>query len=133
MHSPRLSPLTAPSAPLSVTANNASSTSISVSWSPPSIRRGTITSYTITYYITGDGPSSSAIVVEDDGSATSTVIEDLMKYTNYTVFVQASTSVGIGDSSDMVTVFTDEDGERCNLYMIVVHYLKVAIFVGTKV
>ena len=52
------------------------------------------------------------MVVEDDGSATSRVIEDLMKYTNYTVFVQASTSVGIGDSSDVVTVVTDEDGEQ---------------------
>ena len=52
------------------------------------------------------------MVDEEDGSATSTVIRDLMKYTNYTVFVQASTSVGIGDSSDVVTVVTDEDGEQ---------------------
>ena len=112
MHSPRHSPLTAPSAPLNVTANNASSTSISVNWTAPSIPRGIITSYTITYYITQNGPSSSAMVDEEDGSATSTVIRDLMKYTNYTVFVQASTSVGIGDSSDVVTVVTDEDGEQ---------------------
>ena len=47
----------------------------------------------------------------DNGSARSTEIGGLMKYTEYTVFVQANTSAGGGDRSKSVTVVTDEDGE----------------------
>ena len=53
--------------------------------------------------------SASTVVV--DGSANSTEIEDLMKYTEYTVFVHANTSVGRGERSGSVTVTTDEDSE----------------------
>ena len=50
-------------------------------------------------------------MVVSNGSATSAEIVSLMKYTEYTVFVQANTSVGIGDMSELVTVVTSEDRE----------------------
>ena len=46
-----------------------------------------------------------------EGSARNREIENLMKYTEYTVFAQANTSAGSGDRSESVTVVTDEDGE----------------------
>ena len=65
--------------------------------------------------MSGEG-SASIIVV--NGNARGTEIENLMKYTEYTVFVQANTSVGGGDRSESVTVVTDEDGEF--IYMVAV-------------
>ena len=57
------------------------------------------------------GEDSASTVVVDDGSANSTEIDNLMKYTEYTVFVHANTSVGRGERSESVTVTTDEDSE----------------------
>ena len=39
----------------------------------------------------------------------------LMKFMEYSVYVQASTAAGIGDRSDTVNVFTDEDSESTQL------------------
>ena len=39
----------------------------------------------------------------------------LMKFMEYSVYVQASTVAGIGDRSDTVNVFTDEDSEFTQL------------------
>ena len=63
---------------------------------------------------------ASASTISVDGSANSTEIEDLMKYTEYTVFVHANTSVGRGDRSESVPVITDEDSElnSVNVYSI---------------
>ena len=58
--------------------------------------------------MSGEGSASTVVV---DGSANSTVIEDLMRYTEYTVFVHANTSVGRGERSQLVIVTTDEDSE----------------------
>ena len=60
-------------------------------------------------------------MVVSDGGAVSAEIEGLSEFTNYTVSVQASTSAGIGDSSDLVTVFTDEDGKYLLTGIIIVH------------
>ena len=54
---------------------------------------------------------ASASTMVADGITDSIEIEDLMKYTEYTVFVHANTSVGRGDRSESVAVFTDEDSE----------------------
>ena len=69
-----------------------------------------ITSYSIAYYVTTAG-APGALTMSVGGSATSGEIGTLMKYTEYSVYVVASTAVGSGDQSDTVTVFTDEDGE----------------------
>ena len=80
-------------------------------WSAPDTPRGIITSYSITYYVTTIGNSSSNAVITSDGATTSKTISDLMKYTEYSVYVEAYTSVGVGDRSELVTVTTDEDGK----------------------
>ena len=101
---------TVPSAPLNVAAGNSSSTSIIVYWFTPALPRGIITSYSIIYYVTMSGEASASTVVVG-GTTSSVEIEDLMKYTEYTVFVHANTSVGRGERSESVTVTTDEDSE----------------------
>ena len=101
---------TAPSPPQNVTARNLSSTSIEVEWSPPDTPQGIITSYSVTYYITSDGEGSSEPVMTD-GNTINQSIQGLMKFTEYSVYVEASTSVGVGDRSEVATVVTDEDGE----------------------
>ena len=100
----------APSAPVGVIATNLSSTSLSVVWGPPEIPRGIITLYTISYYLTSVEEGSSCSLNTTD---TSRVLNGLIKYTEYSVYVQASTVAGIGDQSETVTVSTDEDSE-CN-------------------
>ena len=55
--------------------------------------------------------------------ATGTEVEvtGLMKYTQYSVYVEASTVAGVGERSDTVTVFTDEDSECVCLTFSVLH------------
>ena len=105
----------APTSPLEVVATNTSSTSIMVDWSPPAIPRGIITSYFITYYVTSAGENSSRteVIVTD---ATNGTVDGLMKFTQYSLYVQASTVAGIGDRSETVTVFTDEDSESTHSF-----------------
>lgn len=98
---------TAPSAPRNVMAANISSTAISVQWITPASPRGTIDFYFITYYETELGEEDSRNV-SVDGDVTSVDISGLSEYTNYSVYVQAET-VALGDRSETVTVFTDED------------------------
>ena len=101
----------APSAPVGVIATNLSSTSLSVVWGPPEIPRGIITLYTISYYLLTSVEEGSSYSLNT--TDTSGVLNSLMKYTEYSVYVQASTVAGIGDQSETVTVSTDEDSE-CN-------------------
>ena len=101
----------APSAPTDVSARYSSSTSIIVNWNTPKLIQGVITSYSITYYTTFSGEGNASTVVVDNGSARSSEIGGLMKYTEYTVFIWANTSAGGGDRSESVTVVTDEDCE----------------------
>ena len=86
-----------------------------VVWSPPAIPRGLITSYTITYYVTSAGENSSSTEVTDT-DATNGAVDGLMKFTQYSLYVQASTVAGIGDRSETVTVFTDEDSESTHSF-----------------
>ena len=58
--------------------------------------------------MSGEGSTITMVV---DGITNSIEIEDIMKYTEYTVFVHANTSVGRGNRSESVTVTTDEDSE----------------------
>ena len=99
----------APSEPNSVVAVNSSSTSITVSWTAPSMPNGMIRGYTVTYYRSEVGMSDMA---QEDVTSDITSIElsGLEIFTNYTIFVEAFTTVGVGAPSDVVTVVTSEDG-----------------------
>ena len=92
----------APSAPENVTANSLSSTSIAVSWLPPSIRNGIVRSYRVVF-TTGDDVNNTIT------TNTSVIITMLERFTAYQIQVFAITVVE-GNGSEIVMVTTDEDG-----------------------
>ena len=101
--------LTAPSAPLNVTAFNTSSSSVRVTWDRPGTPRGIIRDYVISYYPTDVGAGSSMSTSTGNNSEV-TDLTELDIYTSYTITVAAVT-ITQGDPSTSVSVFTDEDGK----------------------
>lgn len=105
-----LFPFVAPSPPNNVMATASSSTSINVTWSAPSISNGNITSYTVTFYETNIGSSSSNFIRTVTADTFSLHLLNLAIFTSYTISVQAST-VAPSSPSTLVTVETLQDGE----------------------
>ena len=102
--------------PSDVNATNKSSTAIDVEWSPISKRfiPGILLGYHIHYTNLdpeGFGDVSKGVRPTGVGS-TSTQIEGLLKFTNYSIKVSGFTVKGDGPMSDAVIVTTDEDGEK---------------------
>ena len=91
--------------PRPVMAFPVNQTAVRVTWGPPSLPNGVITSYTI-YYAT-----PSDIVLSVGGEVMSHVLQGLRPYTNYTIRISANTSKGEGPSSGGVVVRTLQDGE----------------------
>ena len=79
-------------------------TAVRVTWGPPSLPNGVITSYTIYYAAPSD------IVLSVGGEVMSHILQGLRPYTNYTIRISANTSKGEGPSSGVV-VRTLQDGE----------------------
>jgi hypothetical protein len=97
--------VTAPSAPLSVTAQPASSEAV-VSWTPPASSGGSpITGYTIRPYV---GTVSQAVTTVS-ASTTSTVIPYLKNGTPYTFTVAATNAVGKSVESAASSAVTPDD------------------------
>jgi len=92
----------APSAPENVTANSLSSTSIAISWLPPSISNGIVRSYRVAF-TTGDDVNNTIT------TNTSVIITMLERFTIYQIQVFVITVVE-GNGSEIVMVTTDEDG-----------------------
>lgn len=104
-----LLPITVPSAgPANITAQNTSSSSVSVHWNdvPFEHQNGIITGYKV--YIRKSGHDGEWDTVEVTTKHCSFTGLDL--WTLYDVNVSAITSVGEGVQSDAVKVKTDEDG-----------------------
>lgn len=95
------------SAPHQVEAVVGSSTEIHVSWEqlPKSQRNGIVTHYTV-YYRSDE--SDDEEMNYNDVETTSLLLRHLTPYTTYGLSVSASTNVGEGPLSDVVTVTTDE-------------------------
>ena len=105
------SPSSVPSAaPVFTVSTNA--TSITVTWQPlpPCEQNGVITNYTIAYRMEGETDMSFNEIVVDAASLMH-VVESLTPYTNYSVKMAASTSVGRGDFGPEMTVQTNESSE----------------------
>ncbi|XP_078656666.1 uncharacterized protein LOC144902898 isoform X2 [Branchiostoma floridae x Branchiostoma belcheri] len=90
-----------PSRPHNLQAAPTSHNSVNLTWEPPIEPNGEVLSYAVQY-----GPSESCSEAEfphqvttSDGSTT-TVIGDLVPYTNYTFRVRGATSAGGGDFSN---------------------------------
>ena len=96
--------------PANVQGHNTSSTSIWVDWDavPIADQNGIILTYTVTYSSLPGGISQTAVI---NASSTHVTLKGLKKYTNYSIFVFASTAKGDGNASDPITVTTDEDSK----------------------
>ena len=100
--------------PVNVTALANSSTSIMVTWGPvPEIdQNGIITVYEVMYQpMETFGDAIGTEMRNVSGLETSVVLDGLEEFVNYTISVQAYTSVGPGPESEQVTTRTNEDGE----------------------
>ncbi|XP_038649923.1 receptor-type tyrosine-protein phosphatase F-like isoform X15 [Scyliorhinus canicula] len=101
-----------PSAPpQDVHGYSTSSTSVRVSWHPPpaNSRNGVITKYSIIYQAVDSEDNVKHVLDNIEADVTSSLIEDLEKWTEYRVWVRAHTNVGPGPKSAPVNVRTDED------------------------
>ena len=83
-------------------------TSITVAWQPLSSQNGVITNYIIAYRMEGCMCFNEIVV---DAANRMHVVESLTPYTNYSIKMAASTSVGRGEFGPEVTVQTDESSE----------------------
>ncbi|XP_071408259.1 phosphatidylinositol phosphatase PTPRQ isoform X1 [Pithys albifrons albifrons] len=92
------------SAPENITYRNISSMEIELSFFPPSIPNGIIQTYTV-YLKRTNGTEQKVI----NTTLLTLRITDLSKYTEYTVEVSASTTVGEGLRSSPLHILTDED------------------------
>ena len=90
---------------MDVSYTNISSTSIEVSWSPPTDFNGPNEGYELTYIRLENNMESST----DRLNSTSFFIDDLEIYEQYNVTVVAFTDKGPGTSSEVLSVLTDED------------------------
>ena len=98
--------------PQTINAYPESSTSLRVVWEPPpeNKRNGIIAYYKI-FYVPKTRSDSEAIVISNiNPTAREFVIDELMKWANYRIWMLAGTSVGDGPKSSPIDVKTDEDG-----------------------
>ena len=89
-----------------------SSNSLHVVWEPPpeNKQNGVISYYKI-FYVPKTRSDSEATVIEiKNANAREFVIDKLMKWASYCVWMLAGTSVGDGPKSSPVDIQTDEDG-----------------------
>ena len=111
--------------PANVQGHNTSSTSIWVDWEtvPVAYQNGIILTYTVTYRALPAGILQTAKV---RAPSTQVTLRGLKKYTNYSIFVFASTAKGDGNASDPITVTTDEDSKLINaLKCLTIQKIKV--------
>ena len=101
-----------PSAAPEFNIKSVTATSITITWHPlpPCERNGVITNYTIAYRMEGGMDMSFREVVVVD-TRLMHVVESLTPYTNYTIKMAATTSVGRGEFGPEMTVETYESSK----------------------
>ncbi|KAG9342521.1 hypothetical protein JZ751_016525 [Albula glossodonta] len=105
-------PQTQPSAPpQDVKCSSPSSTSILVSWLPPpeDLQNGIITKYSIQYAATEGEDTPTRQTTDLPPETSQYLLENLEKWTEYSVTVSAHTDVGPGPESLPLLIRTDED------------------------
>ena len=90
--------------------HNTSSKSILVEWGnvPQAAQNGIILRYTVHYKVFPNGSVHSKRVSAPSSQVT---LRGLQKYTNYSIWVSASTVKGNGNASKPIIVTTDEDSK----------------------
>ena len=107
--------------PQMVNAYPESSTSLRIVWKPPpeNKQNGVIAYYKI-FYVPKTRSDSEATVIEiKNANAREFVIDELMKWAGYRVWMLAGTSVGNGPKSAPIEIQTDEDGTYPTKLMII--------------
>ena len=96
--------------PVNVQGHNQSSTSIWVDWEgvPEADQNGIVLTYTVTYTALTGGIPQTAVV---SAPTTHITLRSLEEYTNYSIFVFASTIKGDGNASAPIIVTTDQDSK----------------------
>ena len=110
-------PVAVPGAPPAlVTAYPESSSSLRVVWEPPpeNKQNGVISYYKIFYVARARSDSEATVIEIKNPGAREFVIDELLKWTNYRIWMLAGTSVGDGPKSAPIDIKTDEDG-RCSV------------------
>ena len=97
--------LLAPVPPENVLASVINSTTVEVTWDPPSITNGILRYYTVVY-----GSSDDMEMMGVNSSDVTVLVSGLDPFTNYAFYVLAVT-ITPSEPSDNVTVLTDEGGE----------------------
>jgi len=95
---------TAPNPPQNIRASVINSTTVEVTWHPPSITNGILRYYTVVY-----SSSDGMEMMEVNSSDVTVLVSALDPFTNYTFYVLAVT-VAPSEASDSYTVLTDEAG-----------------------
>ena len=122
--------VTAPSPPENISASVVNSTTVEVTWDPPSITNGVLRYYTVVYGSSDDMEmmevntsdvttsgmgqnigSGQMMVMEVNSTNLTVLISGLDPFTNYTFYVLAVT-ITPSEPSDSVTVLTDEAGMK---------------------
>lgn len=99
--------------PLAVSGIALDSRRLNITWKPPprTKQNRNITGYKI-MYVESDGvkTKNEVIVVNVDADVNSYILTDLSKWTQYKIWLLASTSIGESSSSQPILVSTEEDG-----------------------
>lgn len=95
-------------APDSVSATTLSSTTVLLTWNPPSpdLQNGIITTYFVNITELETGMASQLIVA----GATQLLIDTLHPYYVYNFYISAATAIGRGPYSPIFSIQTPEDG-----------------------
>ena len=99
-----------PSQPQSVTTDVVNSTEVTLSWQPPAVPNGVITTYNVWYNVSLNCSGSLVSFTDSVGSSTRAYLfTGLEEYTPYVFHVSAETSAGEGMAA-MAIDTTLEDG-----------------------
>ena len=96
--------------PSSVTANNITSTSMTISWQPPHDPNGVIRSYLVSYTPHGGNEHLHAVF----GGTTSTELASLQSHTEYTIHVGARTVDFVHYSTPIIVSTLEYMESDCN-------------------
>ena len=112
-------PFAVPSAPRDVLVSQVLSRSLYVHWKPPLIeeQNGVIIAYITIALRIGENPTTQSGIKEiiTPAFSRSTMVTNLSPYTQYLIYVRASTVTGIGAPSQTILVRTKQD---CKLQLI---------------
>jgi len=92
----------APNSPINVLASAVNSSTVEVTWDPPTITNGILRYYTVVY-----GSSDGMEMMEVNSSDVIVLVSGLDPFTNYTFYVLAVT-VAPSEASNSIAAITDE-------------------------